>query len=375
MASIERIEVSIVSGGWREYVFVSVRDSEGRTGIGEATLKEKHRSVAQAVLELGERMIGKDAGEIERFVQELYVDDHWRGGPVHNSALSGIETALWDLLGQAAGLPVWRLFGGRVRPAIRLYANGWFRQARDLPQLLEAASKTVALGYTALKWNPFLPAFKSGQSETPAKRLNALEKAAEIVFSVREAVGPEVDLLIECHGLLSKEEALFLITKVESARPLLVEEPVHPDDSHGMSWLCARSPLPIAAGERWFTRWDVLPVIGRLPLAILQTDLCHCGGMSELKKIAAAAEAAQIRIAPHNSAGPLATIANAQVMLTCPNFLIQEVFFKDIGWTERFLDTDAVIEKGMLRLSETPGLGARFNKEALTRHLLQTVST
>lgn len=375
MAKIERIDAIIVNGGWREYIFVTVYDGDGRIGLGEATLKEKHYSVAQAVLELGEQILGKEIGEIEKIFQELYVKDHWRGGPVHNSALSGIETALWDLLGQTAGLPVWQLFGGKVHPNIRLYANGWFRQARNEDQLLEAASQTVSLGYTALKWNPFLPFFQSGKADNAAKRIQALQNSAEIVGRVRDVVGPEVDLLIECHGMLNKEEALFLIRNIESVKPLLVEEPVHPADLDGMRWLCERSPLPIAGGERWYTRWDVLPVINKVPLSIIQTDLCHCGGMSELKKVATLTEAAQIRIAPHNSAGPLATIASAHVMVTCPNFLILEVFFNDISWREQFIESKTVITNGELHLAETPGLGVRLNSETLLPYILKTLTT
>ena len=371
--TIEAIEAIIVEGGWRNYVLARVRDADGAEGYGEATLKQKEKSVAAAVVELGATIVGRDVGAIEAVFRDLFVRDHWRGGVVHNSAISGIETALWDLLGKRCGLPVWQLFGGRVHDGIRLYANGWFRASTRRPELLAAAEGTVGLGFGGLKWNPFLRDIET--AVRPSQRRDALRRAAEEVHAVRAHVGSDVDLLVECHGLLDKEEALLLCEEIAPADPLLIEEPVHPSSIEDLSWLAARSRVPIAAGERWFTRWDVLSVLARTPLAVLQTDVCHSGGLAELKKVASLAEGAATRLAPHNSAGPVATIATAHVMLTCPNFLILETFHLDDAWGQGIVVGDHAIREGHLHLSEAPGLGIEPNESGLERRTMSIAST
>lgn len=367
--TVSEVEAIVIEDGWRELVIVRLRDTDGRDGFGEATLKEKAGAVAQAVMGLTKTILDHDAGGIEAFFQRAYLNDHWRGGVVHTSAISAIETAMWDLLGKRAGMPVWQLLGGRVHDRIKLYANGWFRSCTTRSEVRTAALRTVEQGYTGLKWNPFLRGLRA--ATTPSERRSALRAGALEVREVRDEVGPDVDLLVECHGLLTKEEALLLCEAVIDADPLFVEEPTHPDDSDSLSWIVNRSNAPVAMGERWFTRWDYLSALRRAPVAIIQPDLCHCGGMSELKKIAGIGEASGAALAPHNSAGPLATVATAHVCSTCPNFLILESFVDDKAWERGAFVGDYEIDAGHLVLSDAPGIGIEPDLALLAPNVLQ----
>jgi len=300
-------------GAKRNYVYVKVETDEGITGWGESTCGPV--TVANMVDEMGATLIGKDPGRIEEHWQELYHLYHnVRGGVIQMAAISGIEIALWDIKGKALGVPVYELLGGPMRDKIWTY--GRFDGAT--PDLaVEHALQQVGTGLTALKGDPFghTGIFISAEAE---------RDAIAIVTAVREAVGDDVELLVECHGRLSPTPAIRIGNALEELRPYVYEEPVPPQNIDAMAQVAAAVSIPLATGERLYTKWGFVELLEKQVVALIQPDICHAGGILELKKIAAMAEAYYVGIQPHNPYGPINTMAALQLDACTPNFMIQE---------------------------------------------------
>lgn len=337
---------------WRNLVFVIIETDEGISGIGEATIRNKEMAVTEAIEHhLKPMLLGMSPFNIEQFFQKAFIRDAWRNGAVFNTAISGIEMAMWDIMGKKAGLPVYDFLGGKLQDKILLYANTWFMKAKTIDEFAQAAKDTVDLGFKALKWDP-LKVAKSEDSE----RVTVL-KGLDCLKAVREAVGPSIELGIELHGSLSFDGSLQYAKGSEVYHPMFLEEPMHPDDRQGYLKLSKLSLLPIAAGERYFTRFAHRQIYEDGYLSIIQPDLTHCGGIFETKKMAAMAETYFLKFAPHNSGGPVGTIASAMVDVTCPNFFIQEFSIENLELKDRFFDETFKVEDGYLILSDLPGLG------------------
>lgn len=347
---------------WRNIIFVVVDTDEGISGIGEATIRNKEMAVKAAIEQhIAPNIIGTSPFDIEKLFNTLFVRDAWRNGAVFNSAISGIEMALWDIMGKKLGVPVYNLLGGRMRDDVQLYANTWFMGAKTCEDFAKAADAVVAKGFKAIKWDP-LKAAPEGSSER--KRV---ELGLACVEEVRKAVGDDVELLIELHGSLSFDASLAFARGVEESRPMFLEEPMHPDDFTGYRKLAQLSAVPLAAGERYFTRFAYRALLEEGFLSIVQPDLSHSGGILETKKIASAAETYFMKFAPHNSSGPAATIASAMVDATAPNFLIQEFSVENFDLAERFFEKSFAVVDGRIRLGDEPGLGLVPNLEAMRR--------
>lgn len=345
---------------WRNFVFVKVTTDEGIYGWGEATVEGKEKTVAEAVHELSRYLVGKDPFQIERHWQAMYRNAFWVGGPILNSAISGIEHALWDIKGKALGVPVYELLGGKMRDRVRAYANAWFFGATTPADYARCAEQTVKLGYTALKWDPFGSAslFISGDQ----RRL-----AVECVRDVRSAVGPSVDLCIEVHGRLSPANAIGIARELEEFGIFFYEEPVPPENIDALALVTRSVGVPVATGERLYTKWGFKDVLEKQAAAVIQPDICHDGGILETKKIAAMAEVYYIGVAPHNPNGPVATAATVQVDACTPNFLIQEYAICDdelkVAITKEQMELDA----GYFVVPDRPGLGVDLDETALQR--------
>ena len=343
-------------GDDRNYCYVKVETDEGLWGWGEATCGSL--TVVPMVEELAPAIIGEDPFAIELIWQRLYHCQHnIRGGIIHMAALSGIDVALWDLMGKALGVPVHQLLGGAVRKELWCYSrfDGATPQAAA-----EHAEREVARGFTALKGDPFV---NWGAHLEPA----ALKAAVATVAAVREAVGPDVELLIEAHGRLSLESATRFLGAVAVSRPFFIEEPLAPEDLEGLAKLSSRTSIPIATGERLLTKWAFAPLIERGLVDIVQPDPAHAGGITELRKIAAMAEAHHIAIQPHNPYGPVNTAAAAHLNAVFPNFLIMEVI-KENGmhdWFEDIARGFPQISDGYCAVPEGPGLGIDLDEEIL----------
>jgi galactonate dehydratase len=315
---------------------------------------EHWRVVAQAVQDMAVYLEGKDPLQIEDHWQAMYRSSYSRSMPVLVGALSGLEMAMWDIFGKAVNLPVWKLLGGSVRQRIRVYTGiGGVTSA----ECADRASQAVAEGFRAVK----MVATPHPVRFVDTRR--AIDGMVARVAAVREAVGDEVDIAVDLHRRLSPPMATILVKALEPLHPLFAEEPCHPENNQALLALSQATTVPIATGERHLTRWGFREVIEREMCAILQPDIRHCGGMLELKKIAAMAEIHNMAIAPHNAAGPIGVAASVHVMATVPNLLICEGGHKR---GEGLFKTPLVFKDGFIELPTAPGLGVDMEDEALT---------
>jgi galactonate dehydratase len=347
------------SGSADDWLFVKVSTDEGIVGYGEAS--NAARIAATAVEELGARLIGLDPGRIEEHWQSLYRTWHnVRGGPIATAAISGIEIALWDIKGKALGVPVYELLGGACRDRIRAYGNGWTDGTTETPRVAENAVKAVERGYRALKWDPFGRVTNIVEPEQ-------LRASIAQIRAVRQAVGPDIELLVEAHGKLNVNNAIRAGRMMEEYDPYFFEEPVDPENVDAMVKVAAEINVPVATGERLYTKFGFRELLSKQAADIIQPDVCHTGGILETKKIAAMAEAYYVPIAPHNPFGPINTAAALQVDACTPNFLVQEMILRHLP-TYRSLLTEPLEPKdGYLEIPTRPGIGFELNEEFLAR--------
>lgn len=343
------------------WVFVRVETGEGISGVGEATLEMKEKAVEAAVHELRDYLIGKDPCEIERHFHVMYRDSYWRVGPVLMSALSAVEMALWDISARALDVPVYRLFGGKCNDRVRAYANAWFAGAKTPEAFAEKAKQAAARGFTALKWDPFGSAYMTMSTRE-------IDQSLGVVRAVREAVGNSVDLLIEGHGRFSVPTACTIARELAPMKPLLFEEPVPPDNLDALADVRDKSPIPIAAGERLYHRTQFRELFEKRAADVVQPDVSHAGGLGELRKIAAMAEAYHLPFAPHNPSGPIAHAATMQLAACTPNFYLLETMYSDIPWRKDLTTEQLVFTDGYFEITDRPGLGVELNVEAFADH-------
>ena len=334
----------------RVWTFVRIETDSGIHGIGECSLFKVNQAVAEVVERFGSFLIGQDPTRVEHLWQQMYRHPFFRGGPILNAAISGIDMALWDIAGKAAGLPAYRMLGGPVRDRIRAYARADLAGS-EIDQVLEAQRQ----GFTAFKVAP--PHLEGGFNEF------ALAKAAvELVAAVRAAAGPELDLMIDFHGRLSPAAAVRFLHGVRDQDLLFAEELIPPDNVPAYAQVTAAVPeVPCATGERLYTRWGFRELIESRAVHVIQPDICYAGGISELRRIAAHAETHYISMAPHNPNGPVATAANIQLGAATPNFLILECARKP-PYFESVLQEPLAFADGHFALPEAPGLGVELDE-------------
>lgn len=359
---IARFETLMANGGLRNYLFVRLTTDTGLSGVGEATLEWQEKTVQTLLHEWVEaRVLGCDPFDIERVVGGM-IRDQYQGGSTIMTAISGVEIALWDIIGKACGQPVYRLLGGRYHDALPAYANGWYGGARTGAQYAERAREAVARGYRALKFDPFGTAWKDMTAEQA-------DAAVELVAAVRDAVGPQVGLMIEFHGRLSAGCALDLIRRLERFSPTWCEEPVVPESLDLLAEVKRNVRAPIAAGERLYTLADFARLTAIRAVDIVQMDLAHCGGILVGKKIAALAAVNDIRVAPHCSIGPVALAACLHFDVSTPNFFVQEAFGEfDVPWRNDLVCGWNPMRHGSFVVSEQPGLGVELADDAIAAH-------
>ena len=343
------------------WVFIKVYTDEGIDGVGEATLEYKEKALLGAVEHAKEALIGKDASRIEQLTHDLYRDAYWRGGAVLMSALSGIECALWDIKGKALGVPVYELLGGRMRDDVRIYVNGWFSGAKTPEEFGAKAAEAVKRGVTAMKWDPFGKSFLEISNSD-------LNRALRCVDEVRRAVGPQVDLLIEGHGRFDVPTGIKIAKELEQFKPMFFEEPTPPDDLDALKRVRDNSPVAISAGERLYGLRPFKELLRMNAVDYIQPDVSHAGGIMELKKIAALAEANYIPFAPHNPSGPVANAATLQLAACCLNFSILEIMYSDVAYRADVTDESLTYRDGRLAIPCKPGLGITLNEEECLKH-------
>ena len=355
---IEAIKTFPFRCGWRDWIFVKVYTDEGIAGLGESGLGAYERSVVDMVEDLEEYFVGKDPRQIELHWNTVLRNSYWYPSVTLTSALAGIEMALWDILGKSLGVPVYMLLGGACHPRIKVYNNAWYLSARSLDDFAELARKAVEQGFKHLKWDPFwgYDVFVDREQRS---------RARECVRIVREAVGDDVELLIEMHGRFSPDTAIRIAHELEEFNPFWIEEPLPPNCTvDALAEVKAATRIPVATGERVSTRWGFWELIEKQAAAIIQPDVICCGGLLEAKKVAAMAQVHYIGVAPHSASGPALAAANIHLDAGTPNFLIQEFFYPDHpAYEEILLEHFLYPKDGFIELPTRPGLGLELNEE------------
>ena len=346
---ITRLETFLVKP---RYLFLKVHTDEGIVGLGEPILEGRARTCAAAVEEIASYLVGKDPRNVVHHWQAIYRHAFYRGGPILTSALSGIEQALWDIKGKLLGVPVFELLGGPTRDRIRVYAH-----VGNNPALLRQRKQQ---GFTAFKTG-----IKNATQSGVIASQKFVEEAAESFAALREAGGKDADIGIDFHGAISPQNAKVLIKALEPYQPMFIEEPVQCQNVDVMAEIARSTHLPIATGERIFTKWGFREILEKGAATILQPDLCHAGGIMEARLIAGMAEAHYASIAPHNPLGPISLAAGLQLAASIPNFLCQE----QVTLGEGYIKEPFKLENGYVAIPTRPGLGVELDEAQIAEKL------
>lgn len=340
----------------RTWVYVKISTDQGIHGWGEAYSVGPDAATAKVIEDYKSWLVGQDPRNIQYLWDLMYNTTRFPGGSVVNAAISGIEHALWDIAGKAAGLPVWALLGGRVREKVRVYQS----TGGATPQ--EAAENAQRLreshGYTAFKMSPH----NRGDNQMPYNQVTRI--AGQRVKAVREAVGPDVDIAVDIHArYFEVQRAIRVAKEIEPYYPFWLEEPIRPENFDVMKKLADHVDIPLASGECNYTKFEFRDIINIQAVDIVQPDICVCGGIMEMKKIAAMAEAQYMMVAPHNPMSPLATAVNVHFAASTPNFLILEYKAPVTGAYKEVLKDPIMVEDGYVPIPTKPGWGVEVNEE------------
>ncbi|NHC41032.1 galactonate dehydratase [Bacillus sp. MM2020_1] len=341
------------------WLFLKIETDEGIVGWGEPVIEGRAATVKACVEELMEYLIGKDPLRIEDHWNMMYRSGFYRGGPIIMSAIAGIDQALWDIKGKYFNAPVYQLLGGACRDSIKVYS--WIGGDRP-SDVGEAAKRVVDVGFTAVKMN--------GTEELQyIDSYEKIDQVLERIAAVREAAGQYVGIGIDFHGRVHKPMAKILAKELEQFRPMFIEEPVLAENNEALKEIAQHTSIPIATGERMFSRWDFKSVLSDGYVDIIQPDVSHAGGITECKKIATMAEAYDVALAPHCPLGPIALAACLQVDATAHNAFIQEQSL-GIHYNQGSDLLDYIVDKsvfeykdGYVSIPQGPGLGIEINEE------------
>jgi galactonate dehydratase len=372
---IASANVYLVTAGRLHPVILELVTDQGITGIGEAAVAYGVGGTAAAgmVKDLAQRIIGRDPARIEELWSQMYDHSFWAkgGGPIVFAGISAIEQALWDIKGKALGVPVYELLGGRMREQARVYANGWYGAARTPAELATAAERPLRDGYRALKCYPLAEWDGGGLRHVANRQVDRgfADLAFEKVKALRAAVGPDVEIMLDLSGGLTTDETIRLCRRFEELDIVWIEEPADPFDLGALKKISDHVEIPIAVGERIYTRHGFRRIFEAQAADIVQPDVGNTGGIMEVKKIAAMAEAYNMRVAPHNCASALSTAASLQIAACIPNFMIQEIypyFPERPGYVQVLEDSpEALIKDGSAPIPTAPGLGVSLDAERL----------
>ena len=336
-------------------VFIKIETDAGIAGYGEATNHFLPHASLGMLEDLTPYLIGEDPERIEYLWQTCFRRRFYRGGPATGAAISAIDMALWDIKGKAYGVPVYQLLGGLARKKVRLYGHV---AGRTADEIAEQARKRAAKGITAIRFRGF---HSYDDIDLHDHRL-AVRQQVEYIAAIRDAVGDDVDLILECHGRYDPEWAIELARQVAPYRPFMLEDPVRHENPQALAQVRAHTGIPLATGERYHNKWEFREIIVNGYVNYLRPDVCHCGGITEMRKIAAMGETYFMNLIPHNNAGPLGTAATLHAALAIPNVAMIEA-----PWVNREGETDVVwpypeVVDGYALPLEGPGLGIEFDE-------------
>jgi galactonate dehydratase len=346
------------------YVFVKIYTNQGITGLGEGSVTSKEATVAAAIEEHKRYLVGRDPTDIEMHWQAMYRWPRWRGGPILNSAISAVEIALWDILGQALGQPIWRLLGGKARERVQMYVHAGGRTPEEYARSFLQAKEE---GWTGAK---------SGFLTTQGDVIDPVRSVREGIANLRaarEAVGEDFRICIDLHGKATPTMAVDFCRRAEPYHPFFVEEATQIEDLDELAHLRSKTSVPLATGERLFTKYGFAEICERHLVDYLQPDVVHCGGILEMKKIAVLAEAHRIELTPHNPQSDVSTLASLHVDFSTPNFAIQEITHRgnEQYWKDLFYGGAIRYEKGYALPPDRPGLGVDLDEKVAAQRPYQ----
>ena len=360
---ITDVKTLVMGTSWRNLTFVKVETDEGLTGVSEVRMNNRTDALVAYIDGAKRRhVIGSDPFNTEDLYQRLFRDDYGRAGEIVATGISVIEIACWDIIGKALNQPVYRLLGGACRDKIKAYANGWYRVERTTEEFHAAAKRVLEKGYRALKFDPFGAGYYELSYEEKLKSVGLVE-------AVRDAVGPDVEILVEMHGRFSPYMAIEISAELEKYQPSWVEEPVPPDNIAALAKASEKINLPVATGERLHNKYEYRELINLQAADILQPDITQTGGFLETKKIAAMGDMCYMTVAPHNVGGPVSTATALHFAACTTNFKIQEHFndFSEAWVKEAATGCPEVID-GYFSLPNGPGLGMELNEDLIAEH-------
>ena len=350
------------------WLFVRIHTDSGLSGIGEGSLQYKDAALAAELDSFAAYLRGKDPFRIEHIWTSLHRRTTWTGGAVTISAISAIDLALWDIKGKALGVPVYELIGGKVRDRVPLYANGWLTGHRptahgpagEKDRYAECARAVVEQGYRCLKLYPF----GGAQVITPER----IARGVGLVGAVRDAVGPNIEVAVDVRSRLNVWSARRVAQQLEPMDIAWLEEPILFDNADAMAAFARSVRVPVATGEQLYTRWEFRALLEQNAVDIIQPDICHAGGLSELRKIAAMAETYYVSLAPHNSNGPISTVASLHLDMGIPNCHMQELFLNSVDLYQEMLTNPLIIADGYGAPPDGPGWGTDLDDAVLTKY-------
>jgi galactonate dehydratase len=356
---ITDIKTYLLGVGGRNLMFVKVETDQGIHGIGEAYSCGPDEATVAVVADFKRWLVGQDPRNIEHLWTMMYNFTRFPGGLVVNAAISGIEHALWDISGKAAGLPVYMLLGGKCRDKIRVYQS---IGANDPKAAGEMGRKLIEkYGYTAFKTHP------GGINSMPYNKL--IKTAGERLRGIRDAIGPDVDVGVDIHAqFFEVSRAIRVARELEQYNPMWLEEPIRPENAKVMAKLAEHVSIPLASGECNYTKYQFQDIFAAQALDIVQPDICLCGGILEMKKIAAMAAANYVVVAPHNPMGPLATTVNVHFAASTHNFFILEYHPDDTSPRKDLLKEPLMVKNGYIPVPNKPGWGVELNEEAFKHY-------
>jgi galactonate dehydratase len=361
---ITGIDTRVVDAGDRDWVFVRVDSDEGLVGWGEASLGWQTQAVCGAVRDLAPLLIGQDPRPVERLWQTMVRGLYFKGSIVTMSAISGIDQALWDIKAKALGVPLYEVLGGPVRDRVRTYVNLGSELGGD-PRRPEAwADAAVASresGFDAMKAYPMAPA-------RPLEGADAVREAEALVAAVRDGAGEDADIMVDLHGRTTPAMGIQVGLALAQLRPWFLEEPCQPGNADAMAEVARAITIPVATGERLVSRHEFREHLDKRACSVIQPNVCYCGGVSELRRVAAMAETSLVSIAPHNPNGPIGSMVSVHLALAIPNFLILEQVRGDVPWRREIVDEPLETKGGYVDPPTRPGIGVELIEEVAAAH-------
>lgn len=365
---ITGVETYVVGNPWKNWVFAQVQTDEGLTGLGEGTLNGFARTVEAAIHELTPLIQGRNPLDVNDIAFHLWRDVYSDGGQIHGAALAAIELGCWDILGQVAQLPLYRLWGGPSHTRLRAYANGWYQEGERSPESFHRQARAVVeRGYTALKFDPFGSAWRMVDPEQ-------FDLAVDIIGAVRDAVGDRVDVLVEGHNRFTVSTAVQFAERMAPLHPAWFEAPTPPQRIRSTVEVARHSPVPIAVGEDYYCREQFAELLQYDAVHIVQLEPQHMG-MAAARDVVGMVQAHNGVTAPHSAQGPVCSLAAAHLNMASPNFFIHEIFDEfNVPWEARLLTHPLMVQDGFVMPSDRPGLGTELDLEEVKRHPYQAAN-